>query len=256
MTAKEKIPGGAPIGYPPDLIPVSTCAGCNYLNWVRFVSRKCLANRAHDRARPNWVRSVKFQFGRLRIPEYSPKLRFLCTECLHAWHLSWRSQQPPRPPAVAAQNSAGVTLMEMLVVLAIVGLLAGISIPSLSAGLDSVRMVSATDSVASFLNAAVNRAERRQEPIELLISTKDNALKLYSNEPGFTRELKMPEGVRIEAVLPKETDEEDGPMRLILLPGASVPGIGIQLANRRGTRRIVRLDPMTGFPHVESVIPQ
>jgi hypothetical protein len=66
----------------------------------------------------------------------------------------------------------------------------------------------------------------------------------------------MPEGVRIEAVLPKETDEEDGPRRLILLPGASVPGIGIQIVNRRGSRRIVRLDPMTGFPRVETVLPQ
>jgi prepilin-type N-terminal cleavage/methylation domain-containing protein len=150
----------------------------------------------------------------------------------------------------------GVTLMEMLVVLAIIGLLAGISFPSLSAGIDSVRMVSATDSIASFLNAAVNRAERRQEPIELLISTKDSALKLYSNEPGFTRELKMPEGIRIEAVLPKETDEEDSSRRLILMPGASVPGIGIQIVNRRGSRRIVRLDPMTGFPRVETVLPQ
>jgi hypothetical protein len=37
------------------------------------------------------------------------------------------------------------------------------------------------------------------------------------------------------------------------MPGASVPGIGIQIANQRGTRRIVRLDPMTGFPRVESV---
>jgi len=37
------------------------------------------------------------------------------------------------------------------------------------------------------------------------------------------------------------------------MPGATVPGIGIQIANRRGTRRIVRLDPMTGFPRVESV---
>jgi len=32
-----------------------------------------------------------------------------------------------------------------------------------------------------------------------------------------------------------------------------VPGIAIQLANRHGGRRIVRLDPMTGFPRVERV---
>jgi hypothetical protein len=40
----------------------------------------------------------------------------------------------------------------------------------------------------------------------------------------------------------------------MLMPGATVPGIGIQLANGHGARRIVRLDPMTGFPRVESVL--
>ncbi|HEV3331684.1 MAG TPA: prepilin-type N-terminal cleavage/methylation domain-containing protein [Bryobacteraceae bacterium] len=146
----------------------------------------------------------------------------------------------------------GVTLMEMLVVLAIIGLLAGISFPAVSAGIDSVRLRSATDSLAGFLNGAVTRAERRQQPVEVLISTKDNALRLYSTEPGFLRELKMPDGVTIEAVLPQEP-EEIGPRRLILMPGGAVPGIGVELANRHGSRRIVRLDPMTGFPRVESV---
>jgi hypothetical protein len=62
----------------------------------------------------------------------------------------------------------------------------------------------------------------------------------------------MPDGVAIEAVLPQEL-EENGPRRLILMPGGAVPGIGVQVANRHGSRRIVRLDPMTGFPRVESV---
>jgi hypothetical protein len=119
-----------------------------------------------------------------------------------------------------------------------------------------VRLASATDSLASFLNAAVNRAERRQQPMELIISPKDNLLTLYSNEPGFTRELRLPEGIVIEAVLPQDPDDPQGARRLILMPGATVPGIGIQIANSRGTRRIVRLDPMTGFPRVESVNPE
>jgi prepilin-type N-terminal cleavage/methylation domain-containing protein len=152
-----------------------------------------------------------------------------------------------------ASNTRGITLVEMLIVVAIVGLIAGISFPAISAGLDSVRLASATDSLASFLNAAVNRAERRQEPLEVVISPKENRLTLYSNEPGFTRELKLPDGIAIEAVLPQDPDDPQGARRLILMPGATVPGIGIRIANRRGTRRIVRLDPMTGFPHVESV---
>ena len=154
----------------------------------------------------------------------------------------------PRP------RNAGVTLIEMMVVVTIIAMLAGVSYPSVSSGIDSVRLRSATDSVATFLNAAVVRAERRQEPMELVISPKTNELDLFSNEPGFTRELKMPDGITIEAVLPK-VEEEEGPRRLILLPGATVPGVGIQLANRHGSRRLVHLDPMTGFPRVESITP-
>jgi hypothetical protein len=144
----------------------------------------------------------------------------------------------------------------MMVVVAIIGLITAISFPSASAGIDSVRLVSATDSVATFLNAAVNRVERRQQPIELEISLRENRLSLYSTEPGFTRELTMPDGIVLEAVLPRLEEEDGGPRRFVLMPGATVPGIGIQIVNRRGAHRIVRLDPMTGFPRVESVNPQ
>ena len=143
--------------------------------------------------------------------------------------------------------------MELLVVMAIVGLIVAVSAPSVGAGIDSVRLASTSDSISSFLNAAVNHAERRQQPVEVVISPKEGRLQAYSGEPGFKREITLPDGVSIEAVLPKITEEPEGVRRLILMPGASAPGIGIQFANRRGGRRIVRLDPMTGFPHTESV---
>jgi prepilin-type N-terminal cleavage/methylation domain-containing protein len=147
----------------------------------------------------------------------------------------------------------GVTLMEMMVVMAIIGLITAISAPSITAGLDSIRMATASDSIAAFLNAAVNHAERRQQPVELIISQKDSRLTAFSNEPGFTREFALPDGILIEAILPQIPEDLEGVRRLILMPGATVPGIGIEFANRRGARRIVRLDPMTGFPHVERV---
>lgn len=160
-------------------------------------------------------------------------------------------------PGGRARGSAlqrGITLVEMLVVLTIIGLISGISFPAFSAGLDSVRLTSASQSVASFINAGVTRADRSQQPVELVISPKDNLLSLYANEPGFTRELRLPAGISLESVLPEIRDNPDPARRIVLLPGATVPGIGIQLANRHGTRRIVRLDPMTGFPRVESVL--
>jgi type II secretory pathway pseudopilin PulG len=141
----------------------------------------------------------------------------------------------------------------MVVVLAVIGLIVGISFPSISAGLDSVRMVSATNSVAAFLNGAVTRAQRRQQAVALAISPKEGLMTLYSNEAGYTRELKLPQGISIEAVLPAIDDASDAPRSFTFMPGGAVPGIAIQLANTRGGHRLVRLDPMTGFPRVESV---
>jgi prepilin-type N-terminal cleavage/methylation domain-containing protein len=157
-------------------------------------------------------------------------------------------------PTSSAGNDrrAGVTLVELVVTVGIIAIVVAIISPSMSAGLDSVRMATATDNVATFLNAAVNRVERRQQAVAVVISAKENKLSVYSAEPGFTRELDMPQGIRIEGVLPVEPNEPEGGRQILLLPGGAVPGIGVQLVNTHNNRRVVRLDPMTGFPRVET----
>lgn len=151
----------------------------------------------------------------------------------------------------AVPPDAGITLLEMMVVTAIIALLAGITYPAVSAGLDGIRLSSASDSLVAFLNGALNRAERRQEVVEIAVSIKDNVVLLVSNEPGFQRKLELPEGVTIEAVWPKLEEAAEGPRRFILLPGGTPPRVGIQIVNRRGARRIVRVNPMTGVPAIE-----
>ena len=146
-----------------------------------------------------------------------------------------------------------MTLMEMLVVITIIGLIVAVATPSVSAGIDSVRMASATDSVSAFLNAAVTHAERRQQPVLLVISAKQSKLEALSNDPSFHPELTLPDGIQLE-------DEElarsgQSERRLVLMPGATVPAISIQIANQHGARRLIRLDPMTGFPRVQAVEP-
>ena len=150
-------------------------------------------------------------------------------------------------------KNAGVTLVEMLIVVAIVGLIASISFPSVASGLESLRLTSATDSIVGLLNGAMNRAERRQQAIEVTVSVQDNSLSLSSSEAGFTRKLSMPDGVKIVAVWPKLPEEDDQPRRFLLLPGSTVPRLGVEIANRKGARRIVRVNPMTGVPDIERV---
>jgi type II secretory pathway pseudopilin PulG len=143
----------------------------------------------------------------------------------------------------------------MLVVVCIIALISAVVLPSVAAGIESVRLRTASDSIAGFLNSAVNRAERLQQAVVVVISIRENRLLAYSSQPGFSRELVMPTGITIEAVLPPSADrmdDEDG-RRLLLLPGAAIPGIGIRIANQRGSRRVIHLDPMTGFPRTEAV---
>lgn len=152
----------------------------------------------------------------------------------------------------ANSPTRGVTLLEMVVVVSIIGLMVGLSYPSISAGMDSVRMSSATGSVASFLNSAVTHAQRRQQAVELVISPKEGILWQYSNEPGFVKEYKLPDGIMIEAVLPDFGQMPEDVRRFMLMPGGTVPGIAIQVMNRRDGHRLVKLDPMTGYPRVEA----
>ena len=150
-------------------------------------------------------------------------------------------------------KNAGVTLVEMLIVVTIVGLVASISFPSVASGLESLRLTSATDSIVGLLNGAMNRAERRQQAMEIIVSVQDNSLSLASSEAGFTRSLSMPDGVKIVAVWPKLLEEDNQPRHFLLLPGSTVPRLGVEIANRKGARRIVRVNPITGVPDIERV---
>jgi hypothetical protein len=136
---------------------------------------------------------------------------------------------------------------------ALIGLLAGITFPAISAGVDSLRLTSASDSIVSFFNEGLNRAERRQQVVEVSISKSDRALSMHSSEPGFERKLDLPEGISVVAVLPELPQNDDAPRHFLLYPGGAVPRFGIEIANSRDVHRIVRVDPITGVPQVEQV---
>lgn len=147
----------------------------------------------------------------------------------------------------------GVTLIEMLIVVTLVGLIAAISFPSVTAGLEALRLTSASDSIVSFLNSGLNRAERRQEAVEVTISKADNSLSLRSVDPAFLKKLEMPDGVKISRILPEHPalgNDETSRMYL-LYPGGTVPRFGIEITNTKGRKRVVRVDPITGVPQVE-----
>lgn len=149
---------------------------------------------------------------------------------------------------------AGVTLIEMLVVVGVIGLMAGLSFPSFSAGLDSLRLRSAATTVASALNVAINTADRRQVPVQLLIQPSQHRIVLRAAESLRDQFFEIPPAIRIRRILPAlYLDEAQKDRYLIVYPNGAPPQLVVELETGRGTMRQVRLDPITGVARVMDV---
>jgi type II secretory pathway pseudopilin PulG len=139
----------------------------------------------------------------------------------------------------------------MLVVVMILSVLAGISYPSMSSAIDSLRINNAASDIAAFFNLGLNRAERAQHAVEVAILPAENAILLSSPRPGFSRRFDLPAGVSILAVVPAIPGGAQLPRGFLIFPGGTAPRIGVLLGNARGDRRMVRVDPITGVPMIE-----
>ena len=150
-------------------------------------------------------------------------------------------------------KEAGVTLVEMLIVVALIGLLTAVSYPSAAAGLDSMRLRSASNEVVSFLNLALERSVRHQQVVEIRITPIENTMTARTADGSFTRTASVMEPVRILSVRPVPPGIDPRVMRRFLVyPGGSVPQIGIEIGTTSGRKKIVSVDPVTGMPKSEN----
>jgi prepilin-type N-terminal cleavage/methylation domain-containing protein len=157
----------------------------------------------------------------------------------------------PTSSVGVTSKQRGITLIEMLIVMAIVALLAGLSYPSVSAGLDSLRLRSTSDAIIGFLNTALARAETRQQVVEILISPADGAMTARSGDHGFYKSLEIANPMKILSVQPAlaaDLEEQGQTRRFLVYPGGSVPKITIEIGNSNGRKRFVSIDPVTGVP--------
>ena len=139
---------------------------------------------------------------------------------------------------------SGVTLLEMLIVVTIIGIVAGVSFPAVTSGLSGVRLQSAAGSVASFLTTTMNRVDRHELGAAIVVSPKENSLAVFTAASGEKpeRTLELPQGITIEG---------EEPHRYLFLPGGTVPRMLVVLRNDKGAEKSVRVDPATGIPDIQ-----
>lgn len=149
---------------------------------------------------------------------------------------------------VLGRKSRGITLLELLVAMAIAGMILAISFPSATAGIDGVRLQAAGRRVAAFLNVARGRADREQLPVEILIDLDANRMSAVTADGQWERSVDLGQGVRIAAVLP---EAESRSRRFLVLPGVPPPRFFVQLDSSRGRSLRVGVDPLSGTPQIE-----
>lgn len=149
------------------------------------------------------------------------------------------------------RGDSGITLIEMMIVVTIIALIAGVSYPSIASGLDALRLRSASNSILSLLNTALDRADRRQQAVEILISPKEEAIIARSVDPGFSRRVDLEDRIHITSILPAAEIDPGEPRRFMLYPGGAVPRIAIEIASGEGHKRLVSVDPITGVPQAK-----
>lgn len=148
----------------------------------------------------------------------------------------------------------GITLLEMMFVVGVISLMVGLVVPSFSAGLDGLRLRSASNTVASALNMAITTAERRQLPVQLTLQPTQNRIVLRSAASTRDQIFDIPPGIRISRILPSLfTSEEQADRYLLVYPNGAPPQLIVELENPRGTRRLIQLDPITGVARVADV---
>lgn len=157
------------------------------------------------------------------------------------------------PAARRRSPQRGITLLELMIVLMVVSLMVGITYPSVSAGMDSLRLRAEADRAAALLTQGITRVERTQTPLELLADRAAGRIVLRDFPGRFVREQKLESGVRIAAILPPLPGAGEETSRIVLLaPGEPFPAVGLVFANSRGQRRLVRIDPLTAMAVVET----
>ena len=147
------------------------------------------------------------------------------------------------------RNDVGVTLMEVLVVVAIASILLAIVFPAVGSGLGTLELQSAATRLAAASRYARDQAVHRQRTLQLEIDPAAGVLSVADLDGSGEWRYELPPSVRIEAVLPEENLASSRNRSFFFLPDGSAPAFEVVLTNTRRQVAVIG-DPLTGTARV------
>lgn len=154
-----------------------------------------------------------------------------------------------RSPQSGVRSTSGVTLMELLVVIALASILLAIVFPAVGSGLGTLELRSAATRVAAAARYARDQAVYRQRIYQLEIDDVTRSVSVSDIEGGGQQSYQFPPSVQVEAVLPAEDATPTRRRRLFFFPDGSAPDFEVILTNARRQMTVIS-DPLTGTAKV------
>ena len=156
-----------------------------------------------------------------------------------------------------AEGRAGFTLLEMVLVLVLAGLVAGLALPVLSATLERTKRNASVREITSALRYARSKAVSSKTPVAFKAQFEEQRFWLEDLRTGKKSPVKsLHREIRFREFNNGEGQREDGIASIVFYPRGNASGGALVL---QGTRREeaeplveIRVDPVTGSPKVET----
>ena len=135
------------------------------------------------------------------------------------------------------------SLLELLLVIAILGMLAAVMLPSLPGALESARLRGSAGEVRATLTLARTLAvsESRSRAVAFDLGRGEYGI------DGDSRKWALPEGIRVAAIRRGDAAAERGVLRVRFYPDGSADEAEVALSSSGGGTLRVRVDPLTGI---------
>jgi general secretion pathway protein H len=154
-----------------------------------------------------------------------------------------------RESRVPDPGASGVTLMEMLVVIALASIVLAVVFPAVGSGLNTLALRSAGTRLAAAARYARDQAVYRQKTLQFSIDSGTGEVAVAALDGSGAQRYQFPDAVRVQAVLPAEDSQRSPVRRFYFYPDGAAPDFQIVLTNSRRQLTVIG-DPLTGTTKV------
>jgi prepilin-type N-terminal cleavage/methylation domain-containing protein len=147
----------------------------------------------------------------------------------------------------------GFTLLELLIVMALLGVLTAVAYPSIGRGMGTLRLRTASREIAAAIRLARSKALREQQAYYLQFDIDKGEVELSSEDLKYQRSFSLPEGVvfRRVALLGEDNGPYSSDRAYYFAPNGLGENIEVMIANSHGRQMKIIQSSMVSSPKIE-----